>query len=210
MAFESFAIAARGLACVRGERALFEGLSFDAGPGLTEIVGPNGAGKSSLLRILAGLMAPAAGRIEAARGCRPFDADAERLADHLHLVGHLDGHKAAMTARENLAFARAHFGGIAQVEAALDRLGLGPQADLPVAWFSAGQRRRLALARLWMLQRPVWLLDEPLSALDAAGRDLVRALIAEHAAAGGTAIAATHDAILDGAARVGVAAPPVR
>lgn len=201
---QGVAIEGVGLACRRGERLLFEGLSFQARPGLTEIVGPNGAGKTSLLRILAGLMKPFAGRVAVTLGgaALPDELPPARL---LHLSSHADSLKTQMTARENLGFAAAWFGAVHGTGAALDRLGLMRQADLPVGLLSAGQRRRLALARCWMLGRPLWLLDEPIASLDAAGRTLVADLLAGHIADGGTVVAATHDPLGPEALRVAIA-----
>jgi heme exporter protein A len=204
MALDGVAIEGQGLACRRGERVLFEGLSFTAAPGLTEIVGPNGAGKTSLLRILAGLMKPAAGHLALTKGGEPLP-EGQTTADLLHLMSHADALKTQMTARENLHFAAAWFGGGRSVDMALRNLGLARQTDLPVGLLSAGQRRRLALARCWMLARPLWLLDEPTASLDAAGRTLVAELIAAHVAEGGTVVAATHDALGPSAERIAVA-----
>lgn len=198
-------IAVEGLACRRGERLLFEGLAFTAKPGaFVEIVGPNGAGKTSLLRILAGLMTPEGGTIRFNRGGKPLERDEEPSA-LLHHLGHLDALKSQLTARENMAFAGAIYGVTGHPAAALARLGLRRQADLPVGYFSAGQRRRLALARCLLLGRPLWLLDEPTASLDSAGKALVAALIAAHTASGGTVIAATHETLLPGATQVTLA-----
>jgi heme exporter protein A len=201
MAFDGVAIAADGIACRRGERLLFEGLCFRAEPGLTEIVGPNGAGKTTLLRILAGLMKPHAGRVTFARSGKILTEE-QSPADLLHLMSHADALKTQMTARENLEFAAAWFGAVHGADAALHRLGLVRQSDLPVGLLSAGQRRRLALARCWMLGRPLWLLDEPIASLDATGRALVADLLAAQVAEGGTVVAATHDALGPDAHRV--------
>lgn len=188
------------VSCRRGDRLLFSGLSFAAAAGsLTAVTGPNGSGKTSLLRMIAGLLKPEAGILSVG------DGSDEVPPDLLHYLGHHDALKSQMTARENLAFAARWFGASRDPETALARLGLARQADLPVGYFSAGQRRRTALARCWMLGRPLWLLDEPTSALDAAGRTLVIEMMAAHAASGGTVIAATHEPLGDGAAEIAVA-----
>lgn len=203
MAFEAFTITGEKLGCVRGGRRVFSGLDFVAAPGaLVELRGRNGAGKSTLLRLIAGFIAPSEGQLVVARGGVTFDDDAAPLSMFLSLLGHMDGLKAVMTPVETLFFA-ANFGGaIATPAHALERLGLSRLAETPIQYFSAGQRRRLALARIYMTQRPIWLLDEPLSALDDDGRARVRDIISEHLGRGGTVIAATHEEIAAGANRV--------
>jgi heme exporter protein A len=174
-----------GLACVRGGREIFAGLdaAVTAGEAL-EVTGPNGAGKSSLLRLIAGLLRPQAGSIALSND--------EPLSVAAHFVGHLDGVKLALTGRENLVFQRALFGGDTAIEDVLSRLGLAAIADLPARMYSAGQRRRLALARLALARRALWLLDEPLTALDAQGQETFRAIANGHLADGGLIVAATH------------------
>jgi heme exporter protein A len=176
------------LACRRSGRLVFEGLSFSLGAGECLVVtGRNGAGKSSLLSILAGLLAPEAGSVRA-------EGIGERtLPETLHLVGHRDALKGALTAKENLAFARDLLGEPAlSPRAALAAVGLEHAADLPVAYLSAGQRRRVALARLLVAHRPLWLLDEPTSALDAASQEVLFAMMHAHLAEDGLIIAAMH------------------
>lgn len=177
------------LACVRGGRPVFAGVSFAVAAGEAVVVlGRNGAGKSSLLRVLAGLLPAATGRIVLDGG----DAEAS-LAEQAHYVGHLDAQKASLTVTENLDFWTAFLGGDrARVPVALESVGLGSLADLPAAHLSAGQRRRLSLARLLTARRPVWLLDEPTAALDVAGQDLLAGLMREQLASGGLIVAATH------------------
>lgn len=183
-------IAADGLTLSRGERVLFRDLSFSAGPGeVLALTGANGAGKTSLLRALAGFLRPDAGTITFA------DLDpAEARAKHLHWLGHLDGLKGARSAREELVFQSHWLGGGADgIAAAVDVLALEPLLDLEVRKLSAGQRRRLAFARLIAVPRPIWLLDEPLSPLDARWRAALGGLMQAHVDGGGTIIAAVHD-----------------
>ncbi len=185
---------AENLVLQRGGRTVVDGLSFrlDSGEALL-LTGPNGSGKTTLLRALAGFLAPASGTILL------VDAPAEReRAELSHFVGHLDGLKSHLTVAENLAFWAAYLdeeGGGAQrerLEAALDRFDLAALADIPAGYLSAGQKRRLALARLGVAERPLWLLDEPTVSLDAASVALLIKAIAEHVAAGGLAAIATH------------------
>jgi heme exporter protein A len=194
-------ILVENLACRRAGRLIFEGLSFGLGPGEALVVtGRNGAGKSTLLAAIAGAVRPTAGRI-AIEGAGPDDAP---LRERLHVVGHRDGLKTALSARENLAFYQALFGASTLTpEAALARMGLGHAAAIPVAYLSAGQRRRVALARLLVSHRPLWLLDEPTSALDTRAQAGLLGLMQEHLAAGGLIIAATH-------APLGLAAREIR
>lgn len=182
---------ARDLACRRGERIVFAGLSFSLGPKDALVVrGPNGAGKSSLLRLIAGLAERVRGELlcdgaEVSRDWSTFHA-------RLHHLGHLDAIKPALTVAENLQFWAALQGGADRSDAALDRFGLLDLSDLPARLLSAGQRRRLALARLLAAPRPLWLLDEPTTALDAASIAVLTETAAEHRAGGGLVIAAAH------------------
>ena len=191
------------LACRRSGRRIFSGLAFALGPGdALAVTGRNGAGKSSLLAILSGRLRPDAGRITVA------DVGEASLPECLHVVGHRDGLKSSLTAGENLHFARTLLGAprLSPAEA-LAQLGLGHAHDLPVAYLSAGQRRRVALARLLVCARPLWLLDEPTAALDTASQAVLAGLMAAHRAAGGLVIAATHQALgLDGAAELPIEA----
>jgi heme exporter protein A len=180
---------AENLAVLRGERTVFAGLSFTLAPGGAILVtGANGAGKSTLLRLLAGLLAPVEGRLL-------WDG-ADALADHaihagrLRYLSHQDAVKPALTARENLAFFARIWGG--DTDAALAALALAPLAELPARVLSAGQKRRLALARLALAPAALWLLDEPTVGLDAASVERLEALLARHRAAGGMVLAATH------------------
>jgi heme exporter protein A len=173
------------VACTRGGRRLFHGIdrSVAAGEALV-VTGRNGSGKTSLLRIIAGLLRPEAGSV-ALEG-------AETVAQSTHLIGHLDAVKASLTVAENLAFVRDLFGGGDGIAGALERLGLTDLAEIPARLLSAGQRRRLALARLAVAKRPLWLLDEPATALDAEGQDALMRLVQSHLAGGGLLVAATH------------------
>jgi heme exporter protein A len=177
------------LACWRGERAVFAGVGLSVKPGdAVLLLGRNGAGKSTLLRVLAGLLAPAAGHISW-QG-RDVREDPAAHARRLRYLGHLDALKPALTVRENLAFHAALTGG--DVAPALEALGLSALADLPGRMLSAGQRRRLALARLALAPAEIWLLDEPTLGLDAASVERLGALLAAHRARGGLVVAATH------------------
>jgi heme exporter protein A len=179
-------LTATGIAAVRGGRPVFAGLSFTLGPGeLLAVTGPNGAGKSTLLRLIAGLLTPAAGTVVLA------GADDAGIGTHSHYLGHLDALKPGLTVRQNLDFWRKLWGG-GDVDSALRAVGLEPLGDLHAAVLSAGQRRRVALARLLVARRPLWLLDEPATALDAAAEAGLGRLIADHLSGGGMAIAATH------------------
>lgn len=178
-----------GLKCIRGGRQVFAGLDFTVASGEALVVtGRNGAGKSSLLRLIAGLIPHAEGTLTLEGG------DPElRLAEEAHYLGHRDALKPALSVAENLAFWREFLGGTEDdMEAALAAVGLDHIAHLPAAYLSAGQRRRLSIARLLTVRRPVWLLDEPTSALDVTAQATLGALMARHLAAGGIIMAATH------------------
>ena len=184
-------LSAENIGLERGGRQLFAGLSFEVGDGeALVVVGPNGAGKSSLLRAIAGFLPLNAGGVTLTGG----DAEAT-LGEQSHYLGHADSLKGALTAGENLAFWAGVLGddsGRPRWLAALTRLGLPHVADFPVRALSAGQKRRVALARLLVARRPLWLLDEPTTALDVASQALFAAIMREHLAAGGLIIAATH------------------
>jgi heme exporter protein A len=180
------------LSCRRDGRIVFADLSFTLGPGEVRLLrGPNGIGKSSLLRTLAGLVPPASGHVTL-DGLTPRDADA--WAERIAYAGHLDAIKPQLTVAENLAFwARLH--GTPSIAAALEAFDLGLLADRPAHACSAGQKRRLGLARLLLARRDLWLLDEPTVGLDAAAVVRFGAAVAAHAAAGGMALVATHVAL---------------
>lgn len=182
-------LSGNGLRCVRGGREVFSGLDVAAESGrAVAITGPNGAGKTSLLRLLAGLLAMEGGSISLDGG------DPElTLPEQAHYLGHRDALKPALTVRENLSFWRDFLGGGKSGESdALAAVGLGHAAHLPAAYLSAGQRRRLSIARLLAVKRPVWLLDEPTSALDVSGQAAFAAIMTGHLAGGGIILAATH------------------
>ena len=174
-------LVAEGLAVARGGLRVLEGLSFALAPGAALILrGPNGAGKTTLLRTLAGLQPPEAGRISAA-------------PDSIAYAAHADGLKATLTAAENLAFWARAFGAPKDAAArALDAFGLAALAGRQAQHLSAGQKRRLGLARLLVTGRPVWALDEPTVSLDAAATATFAAVVRAHCAGGGAAVIATH------------------
>ena len=189
---------ALNLSCVRDERTLFSGLSFTVEPAeMVQIEGRNGAGKTSLLRILAGLSSPDAGEV------RWQGVNTRRQRDVFHqqllYLGHQPGVKSVLTAFENLAFylsvnrpsgkADADAGAIYQ---ALDNVGLLGYEDVTVAQMSAGQQRRVALARLWLSTAPLWILDEPLTAIDKEGVATLIALFEQHTQQGGMVLLTTH------------------
>ena len=181
-------LAVHDLACRRAGRRVLAGVSFALGMGEALVVtGRNGAGKSTLLAAVAGLLRPEAGSI------RATGLGESKLPESLHLVAHRDALKGSLTAVENLQFASDLLAspGLTPGEA-LDAVGLPGAADLPVAYLSAGQRRRVALARLLVARRPLWLLDEPTLALDMAAQTMLTGLMQRHLADGGLVIAATH------------------
>lgn len=173
-------LTAEGLACVRGDRLLWRGISMRLTPGdAVMLAGANGIGKSSLIRILAGLLPPAAGTVE--RHARSALVDERHALDaHLPLARAL-GQWAAIDGT-----------GTAGVHAAMDRLSIAHLADVPPRYFSTGQKKRAALARLVASDAPLWLLDEPANGLDRDGVALIEALIAAHRAAGGAVVCASH------------------
>jgi heme exporter protein A len=182
-------LSGRGVRCVRGGREVFSGLDFEACSGeALAVTGRNGAGKTSLLRSIAGLLALAGGSI----GLEGGEAELT-LPEQAHYLGHRDALKPALSVLENLSFWQDFLGGEpASAAEALASVGLDHAAQLPAAYLSAGQRRRLSIARLLAARRPIWLLDEPASALDAAGQEVFASLMRDHLARGGLIVAATH------------------
>jgi heme exporter protein A len=172
-----------------GDTIVLDGLSLDVARGdVIALTGPNGAGKTTLLRLIAGLLRPHAGLIELDGG----DPEAA-VGQQAHLVGHPNAMKPRLTVAENLHHWAGILGGTSgDVETGLRSFDLDDLADVPVGYLSAGQRRRASLARLRAAPRPIWLLDEPTTALDATYAALVSAIIADHARYGGLVIAATH------------------
>jgi heme exporter protein A len=195
---------AQNLAAHRGFAKLFTGLSFrvDSGEALV-VTGANGTGKTTLLRMLAGLSAPSAGEIRwNGQPAAPFDP---ALRAQLAFAGHLPALKDELTAEENLASLVALDGEPVTADVlreALDNVALSRQRTLPARVLSQGQRRRIGLARLSLLPRPLWILDEPVTALDASGAQLLARIVAGHLVNGGLAVAATHTPLGLPAARV--------
>jgi heme exporter protein A len=188
----------KDLTCVRGGRLVFQALGFQVAAGSVLVLrGPNGCGKSSLLRLVAGFQAPAAGGF--LWDDQPVEDDPDGHRARITYAGHLDAVKTAFTVTENLQFwGRLGGNGEPPVADALDRWGLGAIADLPGAYLSAGQRKRLNLARLSLSTANMWLLDEPTVSLDDDAIDTLMKVISEHQGGGGSAIIATHtDLTLD-------------
>jgi heme exporter protein A len=182
------------LACIRGGRRVFCRIGFSiAGGHALLLTGPNGAGKSSLLRIIAGLIRPAEGRLSLEGGDPELS-----VAEQSHYLGHVDPLKPALTVTENLAFWTRFLNGereadeAALIERGLAAVDLTDLARLPAGYLSAGQRRRLSLARVLAVPRPIWLLDEPNTALDAASQERLQRVMISHLSGGGLIIAATH------------------
>jgi len=190
-------LAADELACVRGGREIFQGLGFAVIGGETlAVTGPNGAGKSSLLRLIAGLIRPSRGQIMLEGG------DAElSIGEQSHYLGHFDALKFSLTVAENLAFWRDFLGGKNEIDALLCQVGLQGLAHFPAGYLSAGQRKRLGLARLLATERPIWLLDEPSASLDTAGQELLARMMESHVGQGGIIAVATHGQLGPGAVK---------
>jgi len=193
-------LSGRDVRCVRGGREVFSGLDFEASSGeALAVTGPNGSGKTSLLRMIAGLLTITGGSI----GLEGGEAEVT-LSEQAHYLGHRDALKPALSVLENLSFWRDFLGGKTfDATESLAAVELDHAAHLPAAYLSAGQRRRLSIARLLVVGRPVWLLDEPTSALDTAGQSLFAALMDDHLSRGGLIVVATH-------APLGIAARELR
>lgn len=195
----------RNLTGVRGPRTLFENVSLQLAPGeALELRGPNGSGKSTLLRILAGLTRAETGEVAYAPAAGNPDREALR-----HYLGHADAIKPNESAGQQARFWAKFFGRPEEAAiTALKRLGLANRRDVPGRGLSAGQRRRLALARLLIDPRPIWLLDEPVAGLDVEGQATVEALVADHLASGGVLVAAVHGTGFKGARSLDLTAAP--
>ncbi len=193
-------LSGRSVRCVRGGREVFSSLDFETSSGeALAVIGPNGSGKTSLLRLIAGLLTIADGSIGLEGGETELT-----LPEQSHYLGHRDALKSALSVMENLSFWRDFLGGeVFDAGASLAAVGLDHAAHLPAAYLSAGQRRRLSIARLLVVRRPVWLLDEPINALDTAGQSMFAALMGDHLSRGGLIVAATH-------APLGIAARELR
>jgi heme exporter protein A len=192
-AFNFSGLSAQNLHVWRGDRQVIGGVSVEAAAGgCVHVAGPNGSGKTTLLRVLAGFLEPEQGTVT--WGGRPIGADRDAYHANFSYLAHSDGLKPELTARENLAFEvglRRRLGAT-EPDEALARVGLAPARDHTAAVLSAGQRRRLAMARVTLTAAPLWLLDEPFTNLDSAGVALVSAMIGEHLDRGGAVLMAAH------------------
>ena len=187
-------LVAEGLSAKRGEDLIFQDISFEIASGEALVVkGANGSGKSTLLRVLAGLLPAHSGAAKLLAAAQPV----ERVSEAAHYLGHRNAMKRELTVEENLTFWQSFLGdfaggaGLSVVEA-VEAVGLGGIAHLPFGYLSAGQQRRMAMAKLLVSWRPVWILDEPTAALDAAAETMFAGLVMAHLSRGGIAIAATH------------------
>ena len=188
-------LTAEKLTCVRGDRPVFADLDFRVAAGEALVVeGANGAGKTSLLRLIAGFLSPATGNITLNTDSGAI-SDGEERGRHVGWLGHQDGIKPQLSVGEQLEFFAHLYGARDSVPPTLERVGLVRQRELPCRYLSAGQKKRLGLARLIVSGRDLWLLDEPFAALDTAGRALTAELMTAQCAVGGIVVAATHDAL---------------
>ena len=193
MTGHKFDLEGRGLVVQRGGRLVLDGVSFVARSGTPLVItGPNGAGKSTLLRVVAGFLPVVGGQL-VFHG-QPCHGDQAPAPNQFHYIGHMDGIKPVMSVRDHLTFWARYMGGDQDgVERALAGFDLIDLAELPGSVLSAGQKRRLALARLLLCKRSLWLLDEPTVSLDAAARDKLQHVLTTHCAQGGVALIASHD-----------------
>ena len=199
-------LSAANLACRRGGRDVFAGVSFSVTSGESLMIrGRNGAGKSSLLRMVVGLVRVAGGRLSLDGGDPELS-----VGEQAHYLGHLDALKPSLSVEENLRFWSAFLGAtVSDLSEPLRAVGLDALADLPAAYLSAGQRRRLSIARLLAVKRPLWLLDEPTSTLDTAAQKRLGEVMLAHLAGGGIILAATHGPLdLDGARELNLDGTP--
>ncbi|MCL5043018.1 MAG: cytochrome c biogenesis heme-transporting ATPase CcmA [Gammaproteobacteria bacterium] len=191
-------ITVRNLTCERDERLLFGGMDFAVQPGeVLQVVGPNGTGKTSLLRILAGLMPAAEGEIDYAGASVDSLAGRERWQRERLFIGHEPAVKSSLTAEENLAWLCALSTPVSRraIWQALEAVGLRGFEDVPCQQLSAGQKRRVALARLYLQAHPVWILDEPFTAIDRGGVASLERHVLAHAEAGGSVVITTHHSL---------------
>ncbi|OOF35711.1 cytochrome c biogenesis heme-transporting ATPase CcmA [Rodentibacter heidelbergensis] len=192
--FDAHSLSIKNLACQRGERVLFRALSQEFKSGdFVQVEGHNGIGKTSLLRILAGLAQPLEGEVY--WDGEPITKQREMYHQHLLYLGHLSGVKPELTAWENLQFYQRISQATAGEEAlwaVLEKVGLVGREDLPAAQLSAGQQRRIALARLWLSRSALWILDEPFTAIDKKGVEILTALFDEHTQQGGIVLLTSH------------------
>lgn len=195
-------LSANKLTCIREERILFDGLSFDICSGdFIQIEGPNGAGKTSLLRILAGLSRPYDGQVEFTGECITKCRD--QYYEQLMFIGHLAGVKGELSAEENLSFnLKIHGEQCNDIEQALANVRLTGFEDALASHLSAGQNRRIALARLWQSQAKIWILDEPFTAIDKAGIGELENLFVKHIDNGGAVVLTSHQDISIGGERL--------
>ena len=193
MSGQTFEVRAEALVCDRGGRRVLDGVSFTARAGVPLVItGPNGVGKSTLLRVVAGFLPLVHGQLVFAQ--HPSGQEIPADPGLLHYVGHRDGIKPALSVRDHLNFWARYMGAQAtSVQRALEEFGLAHLADLPGAVLSAGQQRRVALARLLLAWRPLWLLDEPSVSLDTGAREALRQVIADHGARGGAVLVTSHE-----------------
>ena len=190
-------LVAENLSAKRGESYIFQGLSFEVAKSTALVVtGANGSGKSTLLRVVAGLLAPDAGQVRIS----DTTASVMRASEACHYLGHRNAMKRELTVRENLIFWQSYMGNFGEglgisIEEATEQVGLAGISHLPFGYLSAGQQRRMAIAKLLVAWRPVWLLDEPTAALDVSADDMFAGLVKAHLSAGGLVVAATHQPI---------------